>query len=577
MNKTVLTSFTVLCLLSTVFLIAFRMSKASPDLPVHNIDTELDYATIREAINAPETLNGHTIFVDAGTYYERVTIMKSILLLGENRETTVIDGNGTGPVVWISTDNITVANFTIRNGGHEWSYLDTCIYGNYHSNINIENNKVTNATSGIIFYGFFNSTMRHNLAEGLEAMGLHLDGYSRSCTIEDNTVINCWSGIEIERSAENLVEGNQLVCNNVSIVLNSCYGSNVLKNNNMTSELYNLIVWGSSLEAFMQNIDISNTLNDKTIYYITNSNNLTVDPSGYPNLGYLAVVNCTNLTIRDTDLSYNKDGLLMVQSTNCCLANITIGGNRGPLLHGGLTFFRSSNNSMINSRIGNNSVGICLYQSHNNHFYHNAFVDDDKPMISNFRSPFLSPSGSDKIFLSIATWDNGLEGNYWSNYTGVDSNHDGIGDSWYEIGENNTDHYPLMGMFHCFSTTLGKHVNAISNSTIEDFEYLESNSTIKMYVSNMTTNQTFGFCRVCIPKGLVSPPYSVIIDDGATLVLHQNYTLYDNDTHRWIYFAYEHSTHKIDIVPEFPSFLILPLFMIITLLAIIFYRRKHTM
>ena len=539
---------------------------------VHNLNTTINYDTIQAAIDAPETLDGHTILVNAGTYYEHVTITKSIFLLGENRNTTVIDGNGTGTVVQISTDNITVANFATRNGGHGWPWLDSCIYGNYHSNIKIENNTVTNATNGIIFYGFFNSTMRHNFAEGLGLMGLHLDGDSTNCTIEENTVINCLEGIEIERSAGNLVEGNRLICNNASIVLNSCSGSNVLRKNNMTSDWYNLIVWGFSLEAFMQDIDTSNTLNNKTVYYITNSNNLIVDSSGYPDLGYLAVVNCTNLTIKDTDLSYNTDGLLVAQSTNCCLANITIGENRGPLLHGGLTFFRSINNSVVNSRIVNNSVGVCLCQSNNNHFYHNAFVDNDKPVISNFHSPFSPPSGSH----SIAKWDNGFEGNYWSNYTGVDLDHDGIGDSEHVLDANNQDNHPLMGMFSSFNTTLRKYVNVISNSTIEDFEYFESNSTIKMHISNMTANQTYGFCRVCIPHTIMDVNnISVIIGDGLTPVLHHNYTLHDNGTHRWIYFAYEHSTLEIVVIPEFPSVLILPLFMIATLLAVIVYRRKH--
>jgi hypothetical protein len=44
------------------------------------------------------------------------------------------------------------------------------------------------------------------------------------------------------------------------------------------------------------------------------------------------------------------------------------------------------------------------------------------------------------------TWDDGYPsgGNYWSDYNGYDSDHDGIGDTPYFIDENNTDHYPLM-------------------------------------------------------------------------------------------------------------------------------------
>ncbi len=129
-----------------------------------------------------------------------------------------------------------------------------------------------------------------------------------------------------------------------------------------------------------------------------------------------------------------------------------------------------------------------------------------------------------------------------------------------------------MGMFHSFNTTLGKYVNVISNSTIDSFRYFESNSTIRMHVSNMTADQTHGFCRVSIPYEVMSEPFTVTID-GANPT-YWNYTLYDNGTHRWIYFEYEHTTREIVIVPEFPSFLVLPLFMTATLLAVIVSRRN---
>jgi len=175
----------------------------------------------------------------------------------------------------------------------------------------------------------------------------------------------------------------------------------------MTSSGYNLVVWGFTLASFRQDVDTSNILNHKRVYFITNACNLAIDPSAYPDLGYLAVVNCSNLEIRNLDLSHNLDGLLVAQSTNCHLVNITIGGNRGPLNHGGLTLFRSTNNSMVNSRICNNSVAVCLYQSNGNTFYHNAFVNDDTPVVSNFHSPFSPASGPH----SQSNWDNGVEGN----------------------------------------------------------------------------------------------------------------------------------------------------------------------
>jgi len=98
-----------------------------------------------------------------------------------------------------------------------------------------------------------------------------------------------------------------------------------------------------------------------------------------------------------------------------------------------------------------------------------------------------------------------------------------------------------------------------------------------MHVSKASTDQTFGFCRICIPHDAINASeISVIIDDGSTPILYPNYTLYDNCTHKWIYFAYQHSTRKIDIVPEFSTSLLLPVFMIVTLLVVMVYKRKHS-
>src|SRR5271157_1553911 len=88
----------ILVLLLTLLLLALIYSnvKAETSLPVLNVNTGLSYATIQEAIDANSTLNGNTIQVNAGTYYENVVVNKSVSLVGASKLSTMIDGQVLG-------------------------------------------------------------------------------------------------------------------------------------------------------------------------------------------------------------------------------------------------------------------------------------------------------------------------------------------------------------------------------------------------------------------------------------------------------------------------------------------------
>ena len=147
---------------------------------------------------------------------------------------------------------------------------------------------------------------------------------------------------------------------------------------------------------------------------------------------------------------------------------------------------------------------------------------------------------------------------------------DGIGDSSYEIDSMNTDHYPLMGMFSDFPATLEEetyHVTTACNSTISAFQF--NGTAIIFNVSG--EDGTIGFCRILIPTALMNATYKVFVNGTEV-----SYTLlpFSNSTYSYLYFTYNHSTQEVIIIPEFPSLLILPLFMMATLLIVIFYRRQ---
>ena len=82
--------------------------------------------------------------------------------------------------------------------------------------------------------------------------------------------------------------------------------------------------------------------------------------------------------------------------------------------------------------VGIYGVNLAVWGA-NNTFYHNSFVGESPVSVS---STAYGSYGN--------VWDNGAQGNFWSNYEGADLNWDGIGESPYVIDANNVDRYPLM-------------------------------------------------------------------------------------------------------------------------------------
>jgi len=84
---------------------------------------EYPYQYIQDAVNAAE--NADTVFVYNGTYYENVVINKSIALVGENKDSTIINGSSDVNVpehaVTLNTDYCGVWGFTLI-GGDSWTF-----------------------------------------------------------------------------------------------------------------------------------------------------------------------------------------------------------------------------------------------------------------------------------------------------------------------------------------------------------------------------------------------------------------------------------------------------------------------
>jgi parallel beta-helix repeat protein len=179
-----------------------------------------DYPTIQKAINNASEWD--TIFVRNGTYFEHVVVNKTVTLVGENRHTTIIDGNGTGNVVLvIAADNVTITEFTVRNGSNGFYVLgfNQTITGNiifnntYHGidMIGVKNsiieNTLSNNSYGIILDGSSYNVIRRNTVSGSED-GLNLGEDCENNTIVENTLTENAIGINIAESNNTVFHNN---------------------------------------------------------------------------------------------------------------------------------------------------------------------------------------------------------------------------------------------------------------------------------------------------------------------------------------------------------------------------------
>ena len=84
------------------------------------------YSTIQAAIDNANDLD--TISVRSGMYYEHVVVNKTIAFIGEERNTVIIDGGGTGVVVNITANgvnmrdiNYSILLFNTRPSTPKWN------------------------------------------------------------------------------------------------------------------------------------------------------------------------------------------------------------------------------------------------------------------------------------------------------------------------------------------------------------------------------------------------------------------------------------------------------------------------
>jgi parallel beta-helix repeat protein len=392
-------------------------------LPVHNINTGLGYATIQEATDAPETLDGHTVFVGLGTYYENVFLYKSLTLIGEDEYDTIIDGSGVGRVIYVTSDNAKVSGFTLQHGNE-----------------------------GIHLYYSCNNIITYNIVNSNTWAGIVLYAHSDNCTIQGNIVSFNEEGIKLHSSNDNTINANQVVENVDGIRLDYSTG-NIVSHNNATLNVYRGILLDNC-----ENSDVRKnvvTLNSIGIMLHASEHNVMEDNKVTHNgEGILLTFSNRNIVDANEAVENGGNGIRLYNSSyNEVSHNNASIDNTGIVLE-----TSSNNNTIVGNNVASNYNGILVgYYSDNNAIYHNNFLHNTA-QVAQITSECVN------------FWDNSYPsgGNYWSDYNGTDirsgpyqneTGSDGIWDHPYAIDEDNQDNYPLVSPYWYWSNPILGDIN----------------------------------------------------------------------------------------------------------------------
>ena len=243
-----------------------------------------------------------TVYVFNGTYYESIIINKTMCLIGEDSNNTIIEGNNENYVLSISADFTTIMNVEIKNNSFWSTARGIDIHANYTT---IKNNFCNNLRFGIYVAGL-NNTIKNNNISSINYVGVHISS-------DNNHVFN-----------------NYVNSMGYCIFLDHA-GNNTIHQNQIPSSLNN----GLYLDFSNDNKITNNTI------HFHGSNGVYLDFS-------------KNNTIKHNNISYNDgDGVLILGSSctnNSMIENHIFSNNRF-----GIELLSSSNNYVFHNEFKNNN------------------------------------------------------------------------------------------------------------------------------------------------------------------------------------------------------------------------------
>ncbi len=361
-----------------------------------SIDRETQWVDLQVLIDATEP--GGVVELAPGMYRGGVLITKPLTLVGT--DWPVVDGQGLGSVIEVRAPDVRIEGLVIRNSGSRLDREDAGISSTTSPRIDIRGNRFKE-----VLFGMFlrRSNGAHIANNDIQSMDLF--------------IARRGDGIRLWQSSTAVVEGNHLIGGRDAVFWFT--DKITVRRNHVEDGRYGLHFMYSDGATVEENLLEHNSVGAFLMY----STDLVVSgnifrsnrgPSGYG----LGIKDVDGLKANKNHFVENRSGLYVDNSPSKVGVSHNIEEN---------VFAFNNIGAMLGSTVARNT------------FTGNAFIDNGEHVTSD------STGG-----LEANYWSKDGIGNYWSDYSGYDSNQDGIGDTPYEVDNlfgNLQTRYPNLRFF----------------------------------------------------------------------------------------------------------------------------------
>ena len=333
-----------------------------------------NYTRIQDAIN--DAKDGDTVFVydDSSPYYEYdITVNKSIRIIGENAQTTVIDGCQLSNVFLVTAPYVTIAHLTIKNASPWGKGIAVMSAHNTIADCIVYRNGIGIFLDDADNNAIYNCNISRSWCRGI-GLSLSSSNIISNCTIFLHTGESLFGGegIRLSESHNNVISHCHLHQNWAGIWIVWSH-NNTLSHNMFKEDGIGLL--GKNMSHFIH-IIVNNTVNGKPLRYFLNESNFTLNGI---DAGQVILVGCTNFTVEHLNIGDTIFGIETAYTTGSTISNCNISTSLR-----GIACYYSDNNHISECQFWQNYDGIRFFYSPENavsncslrNYWVNVLVDE---------------------------------------------------------------------------------------------------------------------------------------------------------------------------------------------------------